>query len=114
MAINATTTTNTPNSTIEVNLEFTPNPDTLKYSTNLTLIPSGVPANFTDPDKVQNQSELADQLFKFSEVSAVMIGKDFITVTLKSQDNLMELNQSLQSTIRDFLATGKPPVQMKA
>lgn len=96
-------------SEISVTLEFTPNPDTLKYVTSVTLVSSGV-ANFTSPEMAKDKSPLAEKLFGLSNVKAIMFGKDFLTVTVSSQEGLMELNQKLIDTIREYLATGAPVI----
>jgi Fe-S cluster biogenesis protein NfuA len=92
---------------ISVNLEFTPNPDTLKYVTSVTLLPSGA-ANFTSLESAKNKSPLAEKLFGFTTVKAVMLGTNFVTVTLMTQEGLAELNQQIVDTIRNFLMTGEP------
>ncbi|MBN8555196.1 MAG: NifU family protein [Deltaproteobacteria bacterium] len=91
---------------ISVNLEFTPNPDTLKYATNMTLLPSGA-ANFVSLEAAKGKSLLAEELFQNSKISAVMIGKDFVTVTVKDQSELETLNQGIIETIRNFLLSGR-------
>jgi len=94
---------------ISVTLEFTPNPDTLKYATNITLLTQGA-ANFTTKEKAAEKSPLANELFQISPITAVMIGKDFVTVTLANQDSVMETNDRILACIKGFLATGKPVV----
>lgn len=96
-------------SEILVTLEFTPNPETLKYVTNFTLIPTGA-ANFPDAASAVKKSAFAEELFKFQDVSAVMIGKNFVTLTVKDQDKLAELNEQIVQTIKAFLSSGKPIV----
>ena len=93
-------------SEITVTLEFTPNPESLKYVTNLTLLPTGA-ANFPKAEDAKGKSLFAEALFKFSEVSAVMIGKNFVTLTVKNQERLMELNEELKVAIHDFLKSGQ-------
>ena len=90
---------------LQVQLEFTPNPDTLKYQTNRTLLPTGA-ANFVNAEAAIGKSPLAEELFKIPEVSAVMVGRNFITVTVTNQDLLMELNDKLTEIIRNFLLAG--------
>lgn len=92
-----------------VSLEFTPNPDSLKYVTSVTLLNAGA-ANFPTPESAKGKSLLAEELFKFSEIAAIMIGKNFVTVSVKNQDKLMELNESLIKVIRDFLMSGQQVV----
>lgn len=97
-------------SEIEVRLEFTPNPNTLKYLTSENLLDSGA-ANYTDAAKAKEDSPLASQLFELSEdVSGVMIGGNFVTVTLENQDNIHDLNDKIIQSIKDFCATGEKAV----
>ncbi|MDB5036918.1 MAG: iron transporter [Bacteriovoracaceae bacterium] len=90
---------------ILVQLDFTPNPDTLKYSTNQILIPSGA-ANFTSAKSAEGKSPLAEALFKDSLISAVMIGTNFVTITVQDQSTLQDLNERTIGTIREFILSG--------
>lgn len=94
---------------ISVSLEFTPNPDTLKYATSITLIPSGA-ANFLSIEEAKKSSPLAEKLFGIPSITAVMVGKDFVTITLKNQDQLNETNQKAMETIKAHLMSGEPVV----
>lgn len=96
-------------SDISVTLEFTPNPDTLKYVSSVPLLPSGA-ANFTTPEMAKNRSPLAENIFALPSIKAVMIGTNFVTVTLTTQDGLAELNQKIIDTIKNYLMTGAPVV----
>lgn len=66
-----------------IHLEFTPNPNTLKFVTNRTLVEKGA-VNFTSRDKTQ-VSPLAEKLFGVPGVSGVLLGSNFVTIT-KSQE----------------------------
>lgn len=94
---------------ITVNLEFTPNPDTLKYVTSVTLIPTGA-ANFTNVEMAKGRSPLAEKLFAHTGVKAIMVGRNFVTVTLSSQDQINELNEKVIASIKAYLTTGEPVV----
>jgi Fe-S cluster biogenesis protein NfuA len=94
---------------IRVQLEFTPNPDTLKYATSLTLSAHGT-VNVANLEEAREKSPLAEVLFQFTEVSNVMVGRDFVTVTVGNQERLMELNDLMIKSIQDFLASGKQVV----
>ncbi len=94
---------------ILVELEFTPNPDTLKYKTNQTLLKSAA-ANFPTRESAKGKSPLAEELFAFPEISAVMVGRDFVTITVKNQDTLQKLNENVITCIRSFLASGAEAV----
>lgn len=92
-----------------VQLEFTPNPDTLKYAVNRSLLETGA-ANYTNPEAAQGSSPLAAELFKDPRVGAVMVGTNFITVTVKDQSTLADLNDKLMAAIQNYLNTGAPAV----
>ncbi len=93
---------------VNVSLEFTPNPDTLKYTVNQQLIERGA-ENFTDPVKV-DRSPLARRLFAVEGVKAIMIGPTFVTVTVTGQDKLMSVNTAMLKEIRQHLEAGEPVV----
>ncbi len=97
----------------QVDLEFTPNPNTLKYTTSAKLLEVGA-ANFKNPEMATGKSELAEALFGLKDISAVMVGKNFVTVTLADQDALTELNEKIIDTIKTFLKSGKPAVNLDA
>jgi Fe-S cluster biogenesis protein NfuA len=103
-------TTETASNEILVQLEFTPNPDTLKYAVNRTLLLTGA-ANFISVEAAKGKSRLAEVLFSDARISAVMVGTNFVTVTVKDQSGLMELNEKTIQTIRAFLQSGDVAVQ---
>jgi len=98
---------------VTVDLEFTPNPNTLKYVTNLTLLETGA-ANFREAAAAQGLSEIATKLFALDGIAGVMVGKNFVTVTLADQDKLTELNEQIIDTIKGHLSTGAPALDAAA
>ncbi|MEZ4815334.1 MAG: NifU family protein [Bdellovibrionota bacterium] len=98
---------------VTVDLEFTPNPNSLKYLTNPALMDAGA-ANFKDAAAVNGNSPLADLLFKLEGIVSVMIGNNFVTVTLVNHDRLTELNDEVISTIKDFIKSGEQAVKPEA
>ena len=91
---------------VEINLEFTPNPNTLKYSLNRQILVTGT-ENYTSKSEAQEFSPLATKLFELEEIIGVMIGATFITVTLSNLDNLREINKSIMQTLKDHLESGE-------
>ncbi|MCB9825542.1 MAG: NifU family protein [Planctomycetes bacterium] len=67
--------------TVHVQLEFTPNPDTLKYTVSRPLLERGA-ASFDDAAEAAPLSPLAARLLGIQGVTAVMIGRDFVTLTV--------------------------------
>lgn len=94
------------NEPVEINLEFTPNPNTLKYAVNRRLLVSGA-EYFKSPEEAAELSPMAVKLFNLEHVSAVMIGQDFFSVTVDSDDNLRELNQQITGTVSEHLEAGQ-------
>lgn len=93
---------------VNVSLEFTPNPDTLKYTVNQQLLERGA-ENFTEVAKAE-RSPLARRLFNVDGVKAIMIGPTFVTVTVTGQDKLMSVNTAMLKEIRQHLEAGEPVV----
>ncbi len=93
---------------VNVSLEFTPNPDTLKYTVNQQLLERGA-ENFTEAAKA-DRSPLAKRLFGVEGVKAIMIGPTFVTVTVSGQDKLMTVNTAMLKEIRQHLEAGEPVV----
>lgn len=98
---------------IQVDLEFTPNPNTLKYVVSETLLVQGA-ANFRQPADATGKSGLAEGLFALNDIAAVMVGKNFVTVTLSNQDQLTDLNEKIIDCIKAYVASGKPAVEQAA
>jgi Fe-S cluster biogenesis protein NfuA len=93
---------------VTVTLEFTPNPDTLKYLVSQRLLPRGT-LEITTPAAAAS-SPLAQRLFAVGGVRSLLIAKDFVTVTVTSQDRIMEVNRAMLREIREHLERGEPIV----
>lgn len=94
---------------ITVDLEFTPNPNSLKYITNPPLMEKGA-ANFKDLASAKDKSPLAEKLFALNGVTAVMVGPNFVTVTIASFDRLTDLNDEIMATVKAFLGSGEKAI----
>jgi len=93
---------------VSVTLEFTPNPDTLKYVVSAHLLQRGA-LDFTDAAQAAG-APLAERLFRVPGVKAVMLAKDFVTVTVTSQDVMKDVNAAMLREIREHLESGQPVV----
>ena len=91
---------------LEITAEMTPNPNTLKFIVNRTLVESGS-LNFTDKEKTKG-SFLPEKLFEISKVLGVMVGRDFITVTKRPEANWNLMVEPLTNAIRNSLSSGHP------
>lgn len=90
---------------VNVSLEFTPNPDTLKYTVSVPLLDRGA-LEFTSPEEAA-ESPLALRLFEINGVKAVMIGRDFVTITVADQDVMMEANTAVIAALKTHLEAGE-------
>ncbi len=98
-------------SPVYVSLEFTPNPNTLKYSVNRTLLGAGIGAvNFLKKEEAEKKSPLANKLFSIPGIAGVMIGKDFVTVTKTEEGDWDVVHKSCSFTIEDHLTKNEPVV----
>ena len=93
---------------VEVSLEFTPNPNTLKFVVNQSLLEKGA-ANYTSRQSAEN-SPLAQKLFDVAGVAGVMIGHNFVTVTKGDQGDWEEIHNAARDTISNFVVTGAKAV----
>lgn len=90
-------------SEVYVSLEFTPNPNTLKYSVNRELLDRGA-VNFTKKEDAEARSPLAAKLFGVGGVAGVMIGKNFVTVTKTEDGDWDVVHKSCSSLIEAHLS----------
>ncbi|MBC7691456.1 MAG: NifU family protein [Methylotenera sp.] len=103
----------TATSPVYVSLEFTPNPNTLKYSVNRELLKKGA-ANFTKKEDADKKSPLASKLFGVPGISGVMVGKDFVTVTKTEEGDWDVVHKSCSSMIEDHLTKNETVINEDA
>ncbi len=94
---------------VTVTLEFTPNPDTLKYAVSQPLLDRAAAYEFNDASETKG-APLAEALFRIPGVKGVMIAKDFVTVAVTGQDVLGEVNAAAIKEIPTHLSAGLPVV----
>jgi Fe-S cluster biogenesis protein NfuA len=90
---------------ISITLEFTPNPNTLKFMVNRNLVERGA-ANFTEVERAEH-CPLALKLFQVSGVQAVMVGSNFVTITKSSEGDWDLLAEKVPSTLENHLKSGE-------
>jgi len=94
-------------------LEFTPNPDSLKYVVNRSILLKGS-RDYTNAEAAKSESRLATLLFGIENVSGVMLGTNFVTVTISNQDRLTQTNEILLSSIRKFFESDQLAIEPSA
>jgi Fe-S cluster biogenesis protein NfuA len=90
---------------VNIQLEWTPNPSTLKYVVDTKLLPAGA-MNFTTAAVASDKSPLAGKLFDIKGVVGVMIGTNFVTVTKGDDGEWDELNDGVMLAIDAHLEAG--------
>lgn len=98
---------------VNIQLEWTPNPSTLKYVVDRRLVASGA-VNFTNREEAEKKSPLALKLMDVKGVTAVMVGSNFVTVTKGEDGEWDELNDAVMSTLDSHLGANEPVVDEAA
>lgn len=91
---------------VSVTLEFTPNPNTLKFVVNQGLLEKGA-VNFTDAAKAEN-APLVAKLFGVEGVDAVMVGTNFVTITKGEKGSWDTIAEQVPQTMEAHLGAGEP------
>jgi Fe-S cluster biogenesis protein NfuA len=94
---------------VNIQLEWTPNPSTLKYVVDRTLMPRGA-LNFTTAEAAAAKSPLATKLMGIQGVSGVMLGSNFVTVTKGEAGEWDQLNDAVMATLDSHLGSDEPVV----
>ncbi|MBN1208345.1 MAG: NifU family protein [Myxococcaceae bacterium] len=98
---------------VNIQLEWTPNPSTLKYVVDRRLLASGA-VNFTNREEAEKKSPLARKLMDVKGVTAVMVGLNFVTVTKGDEGEWDELNDAVMATLDSHLGANEPVVDEAA
>ena len=101
------------NQPVYVSLEFTPNPNTLKYSVNRVLLEKGA-VNVPRKEEAAAKSPLAEKLFGVGGISGVMIGRDFVTVTKSESGDWDVVHRTASKVIQEHLDQNLPAVSPAA
>lgn len=94
---------------VNIQLEWTPNPATLKYVVDRQLVPSGA-FNYTTAEKAKEESPLAARLMEIVGVTGVMIGSNFVTVTKGDEGEWDELNEAVMEALDGHLGANETVV----
>jgi Fe-S cluster biogenesis protein NfuA len=94
---------------IQIVAEPTPNPSSIKFNVNRTLV-SGAPCDFTNIYQTVD-SPLARVLFKVHGVTGVFIGSNFVTVTLS--ENVWGMRSLIEGVIESQLSSGEPTLGLE-
>lgn len=90
-------------------IEKTPNPNTLKFFPGFTILNEGETVDFfntDDEDKIK-ESKLAANLLRIEHVVGVFFGYDFISITKSDNISWDVLKTKVLITITDYLISGE-------
>jgi Fe-S cluster biogenesis protein NfuA len=91
---------------IGIHLEWTPNPNTLKYVLNCAVLPSGS-MSFSSREQAKILSPLADSLLGLSGVAAVTLGASFVSVTKGEEGEWVKMNDAVVEALEAHFGAGK-------
>jgi len=87
-----------------VQIEVTPNPNSLKFLPGKTVSNSG---SFEVTRKEETDNELVRNILSINGVTGVFLGKDFISINKSEEVNWEDIKHIAISLINDFYSTGK-------
>lgn len=91
---------------LEIAQEETPNPETLKFTTNLSILPN-YQIDYKTQESVNGESLFADALFGLPFVQSVFLSQNFVTITKKAEYNWVNISPLITQEIRKFHKSGK-------
>ena len=89
-----------------IETETTPNPATLKFLPGQDVMPAGT-REFTSPEAAE-ASPLAQALFDLGEVTGVLFGRDFVSVTAAPGVSWAALKPQVVAILLDQVVSGAP------
>lgn len=93
---------------ITIYTEANPNPGSMKFVTNVLLMPEGANYDFPTLEAASN-SPLAQELFnKFSYITRIFYASNFVTITKKEEFTWETIIPELRDFIKNFLEAGRP------
>lgn len=90
---------------IDIYLEANPNPNSLKFVLNRTLLLDGMSFDFPDTESATH-APLAKKLLERVDVTRVFYMGNFITVTKTEETDWHEIQDGLKRQIKEFIEAG--------
>ncbi len=92
---------------LRIEMEETPNPETLKFLLNIRVLKGGGAASFSDFKEAKN-SPMAQHILHIDGVKSVFLASNFISVTKKEELAWDALSINIQAAIMDHISAGYP------
>lgn len=93
--------------TVSVYAEANPNPESMKFVMNVSLLPEGQSVDYPNLESAL-ESPLAQELFNFEYVSRVFIASNFVTVTKDTGIEWVKLIPELRTFLKSYIEAGGP------
>ena len=87
---------------LNIYIESNPNPNSLKFVTNIMLVDEGIVKDYPDIQSAED-SPLAKKLFDFNYVKRVFIMSNFITITKSEKFSWEEIKLDLRDFIKKYI-----------
>ncbi|RZA06339.1 MAG: NifU family protein [Proteobacteria bacterium] len=94
---------------VDIRLEFTPNPNALKYVVDDHVLMERGTASFTDRAAAES-SPLANRLMAIPGVAACMVGSNFVSVTKSDDGDWEVLDTKTRDALKAHVNSGEPAV----
>lgn len=94
---------------VEIRLDFTPNPNALKYVLDENVLMERGSASFSDKAAAES-SPLAKRLMAIPGVAALMIGYNFVSVTRSEEGDWEVIDMKVREALKDHVNSGEPAV----
>ncbi len=91
---------------LNIYIESNPNPNSLKFVTNIMLVDEGIVKDYPDIQSAED-SPLAKKLFDFEYVKRVFIMSNFITITKSEKFSWEEIKLDLRDFIKKYIEEKK-------
>lgn len=95
---------------LDIRLEFTPNPNALKYVVDQYVFLERGTANFTDRASAERGSALAHRIMSIAGVASCLIGSNYVTVTKDEAGDWEFLDERTRNAISEHIASGASAV----
>ncbi|WP_303310359.1 NifU family protein [Hymenobacter sp. BT730] len=99
--------TTSPTAPVSIYAEASPNPESMKFVLNATLVSEGVSVDYPNVEAAAN-SPLAQELFNFDYVGRVFIAQNFVTITKTSEHQWTQLIPELRTFLKSYVEAGGP------
>lgn len=86
---------------------MTPNPLTMKFVVNKSILGTGDSVEFTSMEEAKGYSPIAEELFKFPFVDGVFIASNFVTITKTDNLSWDFITMELREFVKNWIADGK-------